>query len=107
MLDPKVVAAAIEKAATRERRATKTGRVTGAAARGTGKVLGSTAAKVGAQTQNIMTQAQNQNAMNNIYGITEFPDFDPETGEPLIDIDYSEGYPVPIYGRVSRNMMRR
>jgi hypothetical protein len=37
----------------------------------------------------------------------EFPDFDPESGEPLIDIDYSEGYPVPIYGRVSRNMMRR
>jgi hypothetical protein len=36
-----------------------------------------------------------------------FPDFDPETGEPLINIDYSEGYPVPIYGRVSRNMMRR
>jgi hypothetical protein len=45
--------------------------------------------------------------MNNIYGINEFPDFDPETGEPLIDIDYSEGYPVPIYGTVSRNMMRR
>jgi hypothetical protein len=36
-----------------------------------------------------------------------FPDFDPETGEPLINIDYSEGYAVPIYGRVSRNMMRR
>jgi hypothetical protein len=37
----------------------------------------------------------------------EFPEFDPESGEPLVDIDYSEGYPVPIYGRVSRNMMRR
>lgn len=37
----------------------------------------------------------------------EFPEFDPESGEPLIDIDYSEGYPVPIYGKVSRNMMRR
>ena len=36
-----------------------------------------------------------------------FPDFDPETGEPLINIDYSEGYPVPIYGRLSRNSMRR
>ena len=107
MLDPKVAAAAIEKAATRERRATKTGRVTGATARGTGKVLGSTAAKVGGQTQNIMTQAENENAMRRIYGVSEFPDFDPETGEPLIDIDYSEGYPVPIYGRVSRNMMRR
>ena len=107
MLDPQAAAAAIEKAATRERRAATTGRVTGAAARGTGKVLGSAAVKAGAQTQNIMTQAQNQNAMNNIYGITEFPDFDPETGEPLIDIDYSEGYPVPIYGTVPRNMMRR
>ena len=36
-----------------------------------------------------------------------FPEIDPESGEPLIDIDYSEGYPVPIYGKVSRNMMRR
>ena len=36
-----------------------------------------------------------------------FPDFDPETGEPLINIDYSEGYPVPIYGRLSRNSMSR
>jgi len=36
-----------------------------------------------------------------------FPDFDPETGEPLINIDYSEGYAVPIYGRISRNSMRR
>ena len=107
MLDPKVAAAAIEKAATRERRATATGRITGAAARGAGKVLGSTAAKVGGQTQNIMTQAENENAMRRIYGVSEFPDFDPDSGEPLIDIDYSEGYPVPIYGRVSRNMMRR
>jgi hypothetical protein len=69
--------------------------------------LGSTAAKVGAQTQNIMTQAENENAMRRIYGISEFPDFDPETGEPLINIDYSEGYPVPIYGKLTRNMMRR
>ena len=37
----------------------------------------------------------------------KFPEFDPESGEPLIDIDFSEGYPVPIYGRISRNMMRR
>ena len=44
----------------------------------------------------------------------EFPEFDPESGEPLVDIDYSEGYPVPIYGRLSKekqfknvNMMRR
>ena len=107
MLDPQAAAAAVEKAAAREAKAVKKGRIAGAGARVAGKALGSTAAKVGAQTQNIMTQAENQNAMNNIYGISEFPDFDPETGEPLIDIDYSEGYPVPIYGRVSRNMMRR
>ena len=35
-----------------------------------------------------------------------FPEFDPETGAPLFDVDFSEGYPVPIYG-VSRNSMRR
>lgn len=113
MLDPQAAAAAVEKAMARENRARTTGRIAGAGARGAGKVLGSTAAKVGAQTQNIMTQAENQNAMNNIYGISEFPDFDPETGEPLIDIDFSEGYPAPIYGRVSSgqfqnlNKMRR
>jgi hypothetical protein len=109
MLDPQAAAKAVEKAMVRENRATATSRVTGAAARGTGKVLGSTAAKIAGQTQNIMTQAENENAMRNIYGISEFPDFDPESGEPLIDIDYSEGYPVPIYGRVSRNAnkMRR
>jgi hypothetical protein len=28
-----------------------------------------------------------------------FLNFDPESGDPLIDIDYSEGYPVPIYGK--------
>jgi len=104
MLDPQAVAAAVEKAMVRERRAATTGRVTGAAARGTGKVLGSGAVKAAAQTQNIMTQAQNQNAMNNIYGITDFPDFDPESGNPLVDIDYSEGYPVPIYGTLPENM---
>ena len=37
----------------------------------------------------------------------EFPKFDPESGEPLVDIDFSEGYPVPIYGKLTRNMMRR
>ena len=107
MLDPKLAAAAVEKAALREAKAGKRGRIAGAGTRVAGKVLGSDAAKIAAQTQNIMTQAQNQNAMNNIYGISEFPDFDPETGEPLVDIDYSEGYPVPIYGRVSTNSMRR
>jgi hypothetical protein len=69
-----------------------------------------------ALNQNAMSQARQQAvsqmatqgmvppSTNAQYG---FPDFDPESGEPLIDIDFSEGYPVPIYGRVSRNMMRR
>jgi hypothetical protein len=33
-----------------------------------------------------------------------FPEFEPESGEPLVDIDFSEGYPVPIYGRLPKNM---
>jgi hypothetical protein len=107
MLDPKLAAAAVEKAALREAKAGKRGRIAGAGTRVAGKVLGSDAAKIAAQTQNIMTQAENQNAMNNIYGISEFPDFDPESGNPLIYIDYSEGYPVPIYGTAPRNTMRR
>jgi hypothetical protein len=44
----------------------------------------------------------------------DFPEFDPETGEPLVDVDFSEGYAVPIYGRIPKdkrfqnlNSMRR
>jgi hypothetical protein len=44
----------------------------------------------------------------------DFPEFDPETGEPLVDVDFSEGYPVPIYGKIPKdkrfqnlNSMRR
>ena len=101
MLDPQIAAAALEKAAVRERKAAATGRITGAGARGIGKVLGSDAVKIGAQTQNIMTQAQNQNAMNNIYAISEFPPFD-EFGGPLVEVTEFDGYPVPIYGRPRR-----
>lgn len=43
-----------------------------------------------------------------------FPDVDPESGEPLVDVDFSEGYAAPIYGRlpkekqfVNLNAMRR
>jgi len=68
MLDPKAAAAAVEKAAAREAKANKKGRVAGAGTRAAGKVLSSTAAKIGAQTQNIMTQAENENAMRRIYG---------------------------------------
>jgi len=71
-----------------------------------------TAARVTEQVQRINPTARNVMAQQ--FGPTptmgeefDFPEFDPESGEPLIDIDYSEGYPVPIYGRVSRNMMRR
>jgi hypothetical protein len=43
-----------------------------------------------------------------------FPEVSSDSGEPLVDIDFSEGYPVPIYGRLpkekqftSYNSMRR
>jgi len=103
MLDPQATAAAVEKAMVRQNRATATGRVAGGGARVAGKALGSTAAKVGAQTQNLKTQAENENAMRNIYGIFGFPDIDPESGQQLVDIDFSEGYPVPQYGSLPKD----
>jgi hypothetical protein len=43
-----------------------------------------------------------------------FPDIDPDSGEPLVDVDFSEGYAAPIYGRLPKekqfvqlNSMRR
>jgi hypothetical protein len=43
-----------------------------------------------------------------------FPDIDPDSGEPLVDVDFSEGYAAPIYGRLPKekqfvqlNAMRR
>jgi hypothetical protein len=55
--------------------------------------------------RNVM--AQQFGAPSTLGAQYNFPDIDPESGEPLIDIDFSEGYAVPIYGRVSRNSMRR
>jgi len=60
-----------------------------------------TAARVTEQVQQINPTARNVMAQQ--FGPTQtmgeefnFPEFDPESGEPLIDIDFSEGYPVPI-----------
>ena len=47
-------------------------------------------------TQNVTPQTIGQQ-----YG---FPEFDPESGNPLVDIDFSEGYPVPIYGALPKDM---
>ena len=33
-----------------------------------------------------------------------FPEVSSDSGEPLVDIDFSEGYPVPIYGRLPKDM---
>lgn len=33
-----------------------------------------------------------------------FPEVSSDSGEPLVDIDFSEGYPVPIYGRLPKEM---
>ena len=92
MLDPQTAANMLEKSIAGQTRAAKIGETGGATARATGKVLRSAPALAGERLQ---TATQ------------DFPEYDPETGEPLIDIDYSEGYPVPIYGTVPRNMMRR
>lgn len=67
MLDPQLAASALEKAMVREDLARMTGRGGAAAAEAAGRGISSTPAKIGAQTQNIMTQAENQNAMNRQY----------------------------------------
>jgi len=63
--------------------------------------------------QNAMSQARqqavSQMATQNLTPPTigqefGFPDFDPESGNPLVDIDFSEGYPVPIYGTLPKDM---
>jgi len=66
----------------------------------------------GTQAAPARQQAVSQIATQNVRPATlgeefGFPDFDPETGAPLVDIDYSEGYPVPLYGEIPRNKMRR
>jgi hypothetical protein len=55
--------------------------------------------------QNAMSQLATQNVTPPTMGQKfDFPDFDPESGNPLVDIDFSEGYPVPIYGTLPENM---
>jgi hypothetical protein len=62
--------------------------------------------------QNNISQARQQAvAQTGVAGMTPqtmgeefgFPDFDPETGQPLVNIDFSEGYAVPIYGDIPEN----
>ena len=82
----------------REELAGMTGRGAGAVTRAAGDVLTSTPAKVGGQFQNIMTQAENRNAMVQ----NQFPQVS-EEGAPLRSIGYAtdeEGnqYAYPIYG---------
>jgi hypothetical protein len=62
--------------------------------------------------RNIM--AQQFGAPSTLGAEYNFPDIDPESGEPLVDVDFSEGYAVPIYGNIPRdkrfknlNAMRR
>jgi hypothetical protein len=71
-----------------------------------------TATRVSEQVQQINPTARNVMAQQfasppTIGSEFGFPEIDPDSGEPLVDIDFSEGYPVPIYGRISRNQMRR
>lgn len=92
-------AGAIEKAMVREELARMAGRGAGALVEQTGKVLQSTPVKVGGQFQNIMTQAENQNAM----AMAQYPKFDAE-GAPLVSVDRvvdpitGDVYTLPVYG---------
>ena len=71
----------------------------------TRQIVSEKVSQVPAEVRNVMAQQFGPPAtLGKEYG---FPEIDPDSGEPLIDIDFSEGYPVPIYGRVSRNKMRR
>jgi len=98
MIDPKLAANALEKAMVRENLARATGRGAGAAAGQAGKILQSTPAKIGAQTQNIMTQAENQNAM----AMAQYPKVN-EQGAPLVGIgrvtdEQGNVFTYPEYG---------
>lgn len=98
MAVPERAAGAIEKAMVREELAKMTGRGAGAVAGAAGDVLTSTPAKVGGQFQNIMSQAENRNAMAQ----AQFPKFN-EEGAPLRSIGYTTDengneYAYPIYG---------
>lgn len=99
MATPQRAASAIENAMVREELARMTGRGAGAVAGQTGKILQSTPAKVGGQFQNVMTQAENQNAM----ALSQYPKAN-EEGAPLVgvgrivDPETGDAYTYPIYG---------
>jgi hypothetical protein len=69
-------------------------------------------------SRNVMAQTAQQTLLAQerarIAAEYNFPDVDPESGEPLVDIDFSEGYAAPMYGTLSKdkqfqniNKMRR
>lgn len=98
MATPQRAAGAIEKAMAREELARMTGRGAGAAVGQVGKVLQTTPAKVGGQFQNIMTQAENQNAM----AMSQYPRVN-EEGAPLVSVgritdENGAMYTYPVYG---------
>jgi hypothetical protein len=76
------------------------------------KIASEEVSQLPAGLRNVMAQQFGPSAtLGKEYG---FPDIDPDSGEPLVDIDFSEGYAVPIYGRLpkdkqfkSLNAMRR
>jgi hypothetical protein len=76
------------------------------------KIASEEVSQLPAGLRNVMAQQFGPSAtLGKEYG---FPDIDPDSGEPLVDVDFSEGYAVPIYGRLpkdkqfkSLNAMRR
>lgn len=68
----------------------------------TRQIVSENISRVPAGARNVMAQQFGPApTIGSQYG---FPDFDAESGEPLVDVDFSEGYPVPIYGRLPKEM---
>lgn len=71
---------------------------------------GQPGAGVNPSTRNAMAQTAQQTLLAQerarIAAEFGFPETSPDSGEPLIDVDFSEGYPVPLYGTVSRGLFQ-
>lgn len=58
------------------------------------------------QSSDRARDVQNTRTFEENKALYKFPEIDPDSGEPLIDITYDEfGRATPVYGRVSRNAM--
>jgi hypothetical protein len=70
---------------------------------------GQPGAGVKPSTRNAMAQTAQQALLSQerarIAAEFGYPEISPDSGEPLVDVDFSEGYPAPIYGTLPKNML--